>query len=242
MMHKSLKISDSFATGNQLAVLVDPDHFNESQIRNVAQEAQKAKVDYIFVGGSLLHNPPEKSINLIKSETDIPVILFPGNAMHVTGNADAILFLSLISGRNPEYLIGHHVNSAPYIKRSGIEVLPTAYILIENGRRTSVEYISNTIPIPADKSEIVVATAMAGEMLGLRFTYLEAGSGAVQPVGQKLIKEVRKNTGIPLIVGGGIRSAEEASLLYASGAGLIVVGNAIEENSSLIKSISSIRQ
>jgi phosphoglycerol geranylgeranyltransferase len=162
--------------------------------------------------------------------------------MQVSDKADAILFISLVSGRNPEYLIGHHVIAAPFLKKSKLEILPTSYILIENGRKTSVEYMSNTSPIPADKPEIAVATAMAAEMLGFQYTYLEAGSGATNTVGHKLIKDVRENTSIPLIVGGGIRNSNDAQALYRSGADLIVVGNAIEGNISLIKSISAVRK
>jgi putative glycerol-1-phosphate prenyltransferase len=161
-------------------------------------------------------------------------LIFPGNVIQISDKADGILFLSLISGRNPEYLIGQHVISAPTLKRSGIEVIPTAYILIENGKTTSVEYISNTVPIPADKPEIVVATALAGEMLGMKLIYLEAGSGAAKSVALGIISEVRKNTNLPILVGGGIRNAEDASKIFASGADLIVIGSAVEENPDII--------
>lgn len=240
-MQNTKKISNNFASGKQLAVLIDPDKCSSEQIVKVVRESVKANVDYLFVGGSLLYNSLDECINLIKAECDIPVILFPGNAMQISNNADAILFISLISGRNPEYLIGHHVIAAPFLKNSGLEILPTAYILIENGKRTSVEYMSNTNPIPADKPEIVVATAMAGEMLGLKFIYLEAGSGGTNPVGQHIISEVSRNTNIPVIVGGGIKTPEDASSVYKSGAGLIVVGNAIEMDYSVIQAISETR-
>lgn len=240
-MNSGNSISSSFASGKQLAILLDPDHYNEEKTSNIIGEAVRAGVDYFFVGGSLIHNSLNNCIQLVKSLCDIPVILFPGNAMQISDQADAILFISLVSGRNPEYLIGHHVLAAPFLKKSGLEILPTAYILIENGRKTSVEYMSNTSPIPADKHDIAVATAIASEMLGFRYIYLEAGSGASNIVGQKLIKEVRLNTSIPLIVGGGIRNAEDAKTLFHAGADLLVVGNAIEENFSLIKSISAAR-
>lgn len=235
------KISDKFGKTKQLAVLIDPDNTSFEQTELLIKESKNSGVDYIFIGGSLLNNSLEDHISLIKSICNIPVIIFPGNAMQVSGLADAILFISLISGRNAEYLIGHHVISAPFIRRTGIEVLPTAYILIENGRKTSVEYMSDTNPIPANKPEIVVATAMAGEMLGLRYTYLEAGSGAANPVGQKIIQQVRENINTPLIVGGGIRNEKDALSIYNAGADLIVIGNALENDASLIKSISAIR-
>jgi len=235
------KISENFAREKQIAVLIDPDNTSREKTGALLKEAKEAEVDYIFIGGSLLYNSLDERIEQVKSECDIPVIIFPGNAMQVSARADAILFISLISGRNPEYLIGHHVISAPILKRSGLEVLPAGYILVENGRKTSVEYMSNTSPIPADKPEIVVATAIAGEMLGLKYTYLEAGSGAANHVGHRIIQNVRENTDIPLIVGGGIRNAKDAQSIYRAGAGLIVVGNAIENDISLIKAISSAR-
>jgi putative glycerol-1-phosphate prenyltransferase len=241
VMAEKNRISKNFGKGRQLAVLIDPDNTSFEKTTQIIKESEQASIDYFFIGGSLLYNSLEDYIDLIKSNSGIPVILFPGNAMQISEKADAIMFISLISGRNPEYLIGHHVISAPFIRKSGIEVLPTGYILIENGRRTSVEYMSDTNPIPADKPEIVVATAMAGEMLGLKYTYLEAGSGASNHVGQRIIKEVRKNIESPLIVGGGIRSAEDASKIFNAGASLIVVGNAIESDISLIKAISSVR-
>ncbi len=224
-----------------LAVLIDPDKTYGNAVRTIAAEAEKSHVDFIFVGGSLLFNAVEETIRLIRKSTTIPVILFPGNVMQISDEADGILFLSLISGRNPEFLIGHHVLAAPRLRKTGIEVLPTAYILIENGRRTSVEYMSNTAPVPADKPEIAVATAIAGEMLGLKLTYLEAGSGAASPVGLDVIREVRKNISTPILVGGGIRSQKEAVGIYKAGANLIVVGTALEENNSVLSSIAAAR-
>lgn len=240
-MQNTNKISENFASGKQLAVLIDPDKCSSKQIINVVRESLKARVDYFFIGGSILYNSLDECISLIKAESDIPVILFPGNAMQISDKADAILFISLISGRNPEYLIGQHVIAAPFLKKSGLEIIPTAYILIENGKKTSVEYMSNTNPIPSDKPEIVVATAMAGEMLGLKYIYLEAGSGGANPVSQHIINEVSGNTDIPIIVGGGIKTPEDALSLYQAGTGLIVVGNAIETDYSVIHDISRIR-
>lgn len=240
-MEKKTEIAKNFATRKQLAVLIDPDICDRNSIIEIASESEKVRVDYIFVGGSLLFQSIDTCISLIKSVCDIPIILFPGNAMQISEKADAILFISLLSGRNPEYLIGHHVIAAPHLKRSGLEILPTAYILIENGKQTSVQYMSNTNPIPADKPDIVVATAMAGEMLGLKYVYLEAGSGAANHVGQAIIRKVMENTNIPIIVGGGIKSVENASAIYQAGANLLVIGNAVEKDYSLIKGIAGLR-
>jgi putative glycerol-1-phosphate prenyltransferase len=240
-MQMKNNIAGNFGRGRQLAVLMDPDNCSAEHTRKIVKESVEASVDYLFVGGSLLFQSLDECISLIRSECDIPVILFPGNAMQISEKADAILFISLISGRNPEYLIGHHVLSAPFLKRSRLDILPTGYILIENGKQTSVQYMSNTCPIPADKPEIVTATAMAGEMLGLKYIYLEAGSGAANHVGQTIVRRVRENISIPVIVGGGIKTAENASALYQAGASLLVVGNAIEKDLSLIQSIASAR-
>ena len=193
------------------------------------------------MGGSLLFNPIEITITALKLGTSLPVFLFPGNAFQLSDRADGILFLSLISGRNPEFLIGSHVLAAPHLHRAGIEVIPTAYMLIENGTSTSVEYMSNTRPIPGDKVDIAVATAMAGEMLGLKSIYLEAGSGAAHPVASKMIKAIRKNISLPLMVGGGIRTPETALEVFEAGADLIVAGNAIEKNPKLIKEFCEAR-
>ncbi len=225
----------------QMAVLVDPDKTTGEVLKAIVAEADKSHVDFIFVGGSLLYTDIKDTVGTIKQNTSIPVILFPGNVMQVCDNADGILFLSLISGRNAEFLIGHHVLAAPALRRSGIEVLPTAYILIENGRRTSVEYMSNTLPVPADKAEIAVATAIAGEMLGLKLTYLEAGSGAAKTVGLNMIREVKKNISVPLLVGGGIRTQAEAAEIFRAGADLIIVGTALEEDPSRLRDIAGAR-
>ncbi len=235
-------ISEASRNGKKkIAVLIDPDKYNRKKIGNIIELSTKAGVDYVFVGGSILHACMKDSIQTIKEITSTPVVIFPGNVMQVCDEADCILFLSLISGRNPEFLIGHHVLAAPSLKKSGIEVIPTAYIIIENGKRTSVEYMSNTIPIPAEKHEIATATAMAGEMLGLKLTYLEAGSGASETVGLKTIEAVKKSISHPLIVGGGVKSVENARVIYKAGADLIVVGNALESNPELILHLAETR-
>jgi putative glycerol-1-phosphate prenyltransferase len=168
------------------------------------------------------------------------VVLFPGDNLQINSHADAILFLSLISGRNPDLLIGKHVISAPILKDSGIEVVSTGYMLIDGGTPTSVSYMSNTTPIPANKRDIAVCTAMAGEMLGLKLIFMDAGSGALNPVGENMISAVKKSIDIPLIVGGGIRSAEKAKAAFEAGADVVVVGNAIESNKDLIREIAQI--
>ncbi|HHE40721.1 MAG TPA: geranylgeranylglyceryl/heptaprenylglyceryl phosphate synthase, partial [Candidatus Cloacimonetes bacterium] len=192
------------------ALLLDPDEYNDQSLRHTLIEAGTSETDLILVGGSLVTNPIAPFVQKIKENTEIPVLLFPGNLLQISNNADGILFLSLISGRNPDLLIGNHVASAPMIKSSGMEVISTGYILVENGKSTSVEYISNTNPVPADKPDIASATAIAGEMLGLKLIYLEAGSGAQHPVKTEMITRVKKNIKVPLVVGGGIRNPEDA--------------------------------
>ncbi|MBN4051380.1 geranylgeranylglyceryl/heptaprenylglyceryl phosphate synthase [bacterium AH-315-M05] len=235
----------------QIAVLIDPDTLcysadpeqaGENQIAQIAEAAQLAEVDYFFVGGSILTNGNIKNcIKVIKENCSIPAILFPGSALQIHNSADAILFLSLISGRNPEMLIGKHVIAAPVLKSpeySGLEVLPTGYMLIESGNSTAVSYMSNTTPIPGDKSDIAVCTAMAGELLGLKLIYMDGGSGAAHPISESMISKVSQSISVPLIIGGGIRTPEEAVNSCKAGADVIVVGNAIEGNVLLVKSIS----
>ncbi len=220
----------------QLAVLIDPDSISdENMLINTCKMCSEAKVDLILVGGSLITNGYfERAINIIKQHTAIPVVLFPGNIMQIDEHADAILLLSLISGRNPEMLIGKHVLAAPTLKKSGIEILPTGYMLIDGGNITSVSYMSNTTPIPSDKSSIAACTAMAGEMLGLKLIYMDAGSGAKHPIPHKLIREVKNNITVPLFVGGGMRTPEDVKAACEAGADIVVVGNAIEKDPSLI--------
>lgn len=192
------------------------------------------------MGVSLVSNPIAPFIQKIKENSEIPVLLFPGNLLQISNNADGILFLSLISGRNPDLLIGNHVASAPMIKSSGMEVISTGYILVENGKSTSVENISNTKPVPSDKPDIASATAIAGEMLGFKLIYLEAGSGAQHPVKTEMITRVKKNIKVPLVVGGGIRNSEDAKNILNAGADIIVIGNVIEKDTSFLKKISDI--
>lgn len=220
----------------QIAVLIDPDKFGSTDIVDMANEA---KVDCFFVGGSLMAGGSiERCIKEIKKRSSIPVIIFPGSTMQICDKADGILLISLISGRNADLLIGQHVVAAPYLKQSGLEVLSTGYILVDSGKQTSASYISNTMPLPYDKNDIAVCTAMAGEMLGLKMIYLDGGSGALKPVSAHMIKSVKENITVPLVVGGGIRSVEQAASAIQAGADILVVGNALESDAGLLLSIA----
>ncbi len=222
------------------AVLIDPDKVTDNQsFINLILSCKEHKVDYFFVGGSLLTTDNvSEIITTIKENCKIPVVLFPGSNLQINEAADAILFLSLISGRNPDLLIGQHVIAAPLIKKYGLEVIPTGYILINSGNDTTVSYMSNTQPIPYDKPDIAACTAIAGEMLGLQVIYMDAGSGAVQPISADMISKVIKSINTPLIIGGGITTAEKAQTVLKAGADMIVVGNGIEKNPSLLIAIS----
>lgn len=222
-----------------LAVLVDPDKHTVDSLKQLTAIIRGTPVDFVFVGGSLVAGRPDQVIDILKESVKKPVVLFPGSLLQISPNADAVLLLSLISGRNPEFLIGNHVVAAPFLKSSRIEVIPTGYILIENGFTSSVEYMSNTKPLPARKPEIAVATAMAGEMLGMKLIYLEGGSGANHPIPPELIEKVKKNISVPLIVGGGIRTAADLQMVAEAGADLIVIGNAFENNTDKIYTILS---
>ena len=222
-----------------LAVLIDPDQTSAEEVDELIQLAASHPVDLFLVGGSLLTGDNYHTIvSHLAQRVTQPVVLFPGNHHHFNNEADAILFLSLLSGRNPEYLIGQHIAAAPYLTRSSLEVIPTGYILIDGGVPTTVSYMSNTMPIPADKPDIATSTAIAGELLGMQTIYLDAGSGAVQPVPVETVHKVRRQIDRPLIVGGGIRTAEEASARCEAGADLIVVGSAIEQEPGLLVDMS----
>ena len=223
-----------------IAVLVDPDKAEDpSRLLHLINLASENCVDYFFVGGSLVTSTNlSEVVKLIKENVTIPVVLFPGNAIQVEASADAILFLSLISGRNPELLIGQHVVAAPVLKNTRLEVISTGYMLINSGKITSVAYISNTMPIPDDKYSLAASTAMAGQMLGLRTIYIDAGSGAEKEISARMIAAVRKSVTIPLIVGGGINSARKAISALEAGADMIVVGNALEKDPDLLTEVS----
>lgn len=218
-----------------LAVLLDPDKVRLDDLGPFVLSCNKLGVTFFFVGGSLISDDQTKEIvSVIKAHSKIPVVIFPGSNLHIEPTADAILLLSLISGRNPEFLIGQHVVAAPMLKRSGLEIMPTAYLLVDSGTATTVSYISNTMPLPANKPDVAACTAMAGEMLGLKLTYLDGGSGAQNPVPASLIAAVKKATETPLIVGGGINSIQKAESAFRAGADLIVVGNALEKSSEFL--------
>ncbi|MCX6283867.1 MAG: geranylgeranylglyceryl/heptaprenylglyceryl phosphate synthase [Bacteroidetes bacterium] len=236
------KLTKDASNGRKkFAVLVDPDKSTTASLKKLAGISSKAGVDYFFFGGSLLmHGNGEKQIRILRDYSNIPLVLFPGSSLQVYPNAHGILLLSLISGRNPDMLIGKHVESAALLRASKLEILPTGYMLIESGRPTSVSYISNTRPIPSDKPDIAVCTAIAGEMLGLRLIYMDAGSGALIPVPGEMISRVKENISIPLIVGGGITDTVKAKTALKAGADVIVIGNAIEKNPKLIPAISEI--
>lgn len=223
-----------------IAVLVDPDKIEEpTRLLQLTRLAAENCVDFFFVGGSLITTPNlGQVVRQIKDNVNIPVVLFPGNFMQVEPSADALLFLSLISGRNPELLIGQHVIAAPILKNTKLELIPTGYILINSGPITSVAYISNTTPIPDDKYSLAACTAMAGEMLGLQSIYLDAGSGAEKEISVRMIASVRKAVTVPLIVGGGINTSQKAINALEAGADMIVIGNALEKKPNLLSEIS----
>ena len=225
----------------QLALLVDPDKYSQESLALFVELAKETLPDCIMVGGSLVAGSVEQVVQYIKSHTNIPVVLFPGNSHQLCNEADALLLLSLLSGRNADFLIGQHVVAAKAIRDSGIESISTGYILIDGGCSTSVEYMSNTKPIPRDKVEIIVATAIAGELIGNRMVYLEAGSGAINPVSKEAIQAVRQAISLPIIVGGGIRTVEQAKDAYLAGADMIVVGNALEKDRFFIRDLAQIR-
>jgi phosphoglycerol geranylgeranyltransferase len=234
-------LSESHKRGKKsIAILVDPDKAEDpTRLRQLIDLASENCVDYFFVGGSLITTANLSAvIRMIKEHVAIPVVLFPGNSMQIDPTADAILFLSLISGRNPELLIGQHVIAAPMLRNSNLEVIPTGYLLINSGRTTSVAYISNTTPIPDDKYSLAACTAMAGEMLGLQAIYLDAGSGAEKEISAKMIATVRKAVNVPLMVGGGINTSQKALTAFEAGADMIIIGNALEKNPGLLIEIA----
>jgi putative glycerol-1-phosphate prenyltransferase len=244
-MNKPTKLYDSLANAKQhgqkkFAVLIDPDKVRLGNMSKILDLAMAAKVDYFLIGGSLVvNNMLDDCLIAMKKSCDIPIILFPGNSFQLSYRADGILFLSLISGRNADLLIGNHVLAAPYLKLSPLEVLPTGYMLVDGGRPTTVAYISNTTPIPAMKDDIALCTALAGEMLGLKLMFMDAGSGAKNPISESMIEAVSSTINIPLIVGGGISTPEKAYANVKAGADVVVVGNAIEKDPQLLVDIAA---
>ena len=236
------RIKDKAGKGKKsLAVLIDPDKLQRAvEFRKMLFSASEQQVDYFLVGGSLISKGNlRKVVQAVKEYSNIPVVLFPGSYHQIDGQADALLFLSLISGRNPEYLIGQHVVAAPMLKESGIEVIPTGYLLVGAENQSSVAYISNTSPIPREKTDLATCTAIAGQMLGMQLIYLEAGSGASHPVPPEMISMVKDQLNIPLIVGGGINTVEKAYRALESGADMIVIGNAIERSPTFLNELAA---
>jgi putative glycerol-1-phosphate prenyltransferase len=224
-----------------LAVLIDPDQ-TEENVLNIAHLCQSNSIEFVLVGGSLTTaGILSETIKNIQKNYFGKIYIFPGNEFMIDNNADGILFLSLLSGRNPEYLIGKHLIAAPILAASNLEVIPTAYLLIDGGKETSVSYISNTKPIPSDKPDIAMATALAGKMLGMQCVYMDAGSGALNPIPEKMISLVIKSVDLPLIIGGGIKDIDAAAKVYNAGADIIVIGNGAEDDKSIIGQIASVR-
>ncbi len=240
------KLADLRLRGHKaLAVLLDPDDFEERRLRQLLELAKHHRIDFFLVGGSLVLTTHQAAlIALLKAEApQVPVLLFPSHALHVDPTADGILLLSLISGRNPDFLIGQHVVAAPRLRQSGLQLLPTGYMLVDSGRPTTASYISGTAPLPHDKPSIAAATAMAGEQLGLRLMYLDGGSGAQYPVSAAMIRAVRAAVDAPLLVGGGLNTGEKVYAALAAGADVVVVGNHIERDPHfLADAVAAVRQ
>ena len=218
-----------------LAILLDPDKLNLLEVAILVKKINKHQVHFIFVGGSTVKNDvTEKVVEEIKQHTKIPIVLFPGNCNQITNQADAILFLSLLSGRNPEYLIEQQIKSVPFLQNTALEIIPTAYILIDGGTKTTVQKVSNTTALSQKNMDKIVNTACAGMYMGNKLIYLEAGSGAKNTVQTEIIKSVKEKTTIPIIVGGGIKTKKQMLEIYKSGADLIVIGTAFEKNNNLL--------
>lgn len=224
------------------AVLIDPDKQNEEELLKTIYVCNESNIDFFFVGGSIInHGDIDKTVRIIKENSTKPVIIFPGNPDQITNHADAILFLSLISGRNPEFLISHHVNAAPIIKETNLEVIPTGYLLVDCGKTTTAIYVSDTNPIPYSNSIIAANTALAGEYLGLKLTYIDGGSGAKKCISNEMIIKTKAALNGPLIIGGGIKTSTAAKEIYNAGADIIVVGNGAEYNRNLIEEITQVK-
>ena len=224
----------------QFVVLVDPDKVRASEVPELARRIREAGVDMVFVGGSLMVEDRMKPVVVgLKRDLDIPIVLFPGSPLQLCHEADALLYLSLISGRNADLLIGRHVESVPFLWQSPLEVIPTGYMLIDGGAPTTASYMSGTPPIPADKADVALCTAMAGQMLGLQVMYLDAGSGARNPVSLKMLRKISHTISCPIIVGGGIRTPQRAGEAAAAGADIVVVGNILEKDPELMRDFAA---
>lgn len=225
----------------KIAILIDPDKMNrEEELHPLIERLTFLNPTFLFIGGSSVDKDDfDNCIRILKDKTKLPLIIFPGSHHQINENADGLLFLSLISGRNPDFLIGHQVEAAHHLKKLPLEIIPTGYLLIDGGKTTSVSYISQTTPIPRNQNTIAVNTVIAGEMLGLKAVFMDAGSGADSPVSESMIKAVKTNTKLPIIVGGGIKSIEGIKSAHEAGADVVVIGNKIEENSDFLLDIKS---
>ena len=225
---------------NAVAILIDPEKFSTlPHLSSFLEKINAAKPNFIFIGGSTVNIMDfNQCIKEIKAKTTIPIVIFPGASHQISKEADAILFLSLLSGRNPDYLIGHHVQAVDELEKMDIEIIPTAYLLIDGGRKSAVEYVTQTSPIPSDQPNIVRKTALAGKFQGKKIIYLDAGSGAIHSIPTEIIKSVN-NLEMPLIVGGGITSIEEVSLAHKAGANIVVIGNKIEKDIDFLLDIAN---
>lgn len=225
----------------QIAVLIDPEMTNTSEdLQKIVEKAEFAKVDYFFIGGSTVTRVDfQKTSSILKGLSDIPLVIFPGDHQQLSNDADALLYLSLLSGRNPEYLIGQHVKSAQEVIQLDLEIIPTAYILIDGGRQSTVAYVSQTTPIPRDNTQIALNTAIAGTLQGNKVVYFDAGSGADQAVDAALVNLVNKHLETVTIVGGGVRSIEQIEALKAAGTNVVVIGNKIEEDIDFLLDIQN---
>lgn len=228
---------------NAIAVLIDPEKQQDaSQLVAFVRKAELAKVDFFFIGGSTVtRNELEFTLTILKEQTHLPLIIFPGSWQQISEKADAILYLSLLSGRNPDYLIGHHVQSAPELFAMDLEVISTAYLLIDGGTRSSVAYVSQTTPIPQHQKTIVKHTAMAAKMMGKQLIYLDAGSGAAQSVPLEMIKEL-KGIDLPIIIGGGVREVDKINQMHEAGANIVVIGNKLEEDADFFLDLIALKQ
>ncbi|MCH2225774.1 MAG: geranylgeranylglyceryl/heptaprenylglyceryl phosphate synthase [Crocinitomicaceae bacterium] len=224
-----------------MAILIDPDKIKDDlRFKDLLKRINVLRPDYVFVGGSTVDKEDfTNCCQKLKSYLEIPLVIFPGAHNQVSSDVDGILFLSLLSGRNPDYLIGHQVQAAPVLKKTKLEIMPTAYLLIDGGKPSSVSYVSQTTPIPNDQITIAVNTAMAGEMMGNKLVFMDAGSGALDKVPSKMISEVKKNINVPLIIGGGVKTIKELDECYNSGANLVVIGNKIEQNEDFLLDLAN---
>ena len=221
-----------------LAVLIDPDKFRSENTKSFLKKINASVATHIFVGGSEVEDHiTESLVAAIKKYTSLPIVLFPGDITQITNKADALLFLSLISGRNPDYLIDKHVQAVSKLKQTQLEIIPTGYILIENGKETAVQRVTRTQPMLKNNRKLIANTALAGEFLGMKLIYLEAGSGAIEAISNDIISAVKQEVSLPVIVGGGIRSKKQMDEAYRAGADMVVIGTAFEENESFFREL-----